>query len=306
MGRIEDSKRSRAERPRRISRRATVYWVIVTFLPILGGCTGNPFGQDEISIGRRQISGRVVLSDGSSPKGVYVWLQGYDLTTQTDENGDFQVLLPLQPKQEGVSGQIEQDTLYFYLANYLLETAAVMIVKGEFLYSRAAVDKDGNAGTMEMRRFLRIITDVEPSVVQSNFSELIAVRTTLQAETNCATVGIPKIPGVDRQSDEGPLGAILLRKLSTDEIQIVEAYPDEEGSAVVRVCSNPFFTTLRFDATTVQLSAGEYEVIPYLWVNPEGVPARLLEIASLPFNGLDANYLNKPMRREGGRFEVRN
>lgn len=51
--------------------------------------------------------------------------------------------------------------------------------------------------------------------------------------------------------------------------------------------------------------AGQYEVIPYLLVEPEGVPQALLCKIGLQVNALDANYLAKTMRRQDGRFEIK-
>ncbi|MFQ5632252.1 MAG: hypothetical protein ACE5I1_26070 [bacterium] len=52
--------------------------------------------------------------------------------------------------------------------------------------------------------------------------------------------------------------------------------------------------------------AGEYEIIPYLLVQPEDVPQKMLDKLGRDVDMLATTYLNKPMRREGGRFVRRN
>lgn len=281
--------------------------LVVIFLSLFFGCTANPFGKDKIISDKSQITGRVILNDRANPEGVYVWLKGYNLVTQTNQNGDFEIRLPPQPNQGTRGSAIEQDTLYFYLANYLIETAEVMISEGKFLYLHGDIDKNGQVrGPIVLRRFLQIRTKVSPQIVQVNYTGNILVETQLQADINCASIGIPKINQVDRRSPDGPLGAIFVKSLDTGKVHIVRYDSSAEGNFMVTVCQNPVIRDLKFDFSNFQFSPGKYEVIPYLLVNPEAVPQKLLEIVSLPFNDLNSNYLHKPIRREDGRLEVRN
>ncbi|MFQ5752551.1 MAG: hypothetical protein ACE5HI_11190 [bacterium] len=281
--------------------------IIGLFLPLFYSCTGNPFGGDEISGGRRQISGQVILNDGASPEGVFLWLAGYNIGTYTNQNGDFQVLLPPQNKQVGVTGTVEQDTLYFYLANYLLETAYVTIAEGEFLYDRGDIDKNGQVrGPIVMQRFLRISTQVTPPVVQADSSMIIKVETHLQAEIACAEVGVPLIDHIDRHSPYRPLGAILLKNLDTNEVFTVRADSNAVGNYIENVCSTPVKLDLQFEFTQALLPAGQYQVVPYLFVNPEDVPGRLLDKLGFSVNSLNRHYFQKPMRRKDGQFVVSN
>ena len=288
----------------------TYEFLIVALLVFFCSCTSNPFDDSTVDIDKKQITGMVTLSDGASPQGVYVWLKGYDLATQTDEQGNFSVRLPAQRNQGIASGSIESDTLYFYLDNYLLETAVVKILDGEFIFGRDDIDGNGNVdGLVEMRRFLQISTSVDPPVVSANFAGSVLVEARIWALINCAKVRIPKATG-DRQSQDGPLGAVLFKKVNSEEFFAFEANPntepDEEPNWVFTVCSDPSIRSLELSFSENPLPSGEYEVIPFIMVNPVNVPNRLLEIANLPFNELGAAYLKKPMRREDGRFRVIN
>jgi len=151
---------------------------VLIFLSWLFHCTELPFGDNKISAGHQQISGRVELNDGASPEHVYVWLSGLDIATWTDEAGKFTVKLP--PKSiQPVSGTFR---LYYYLANYLLAWSEVVIREGEFLYSQGDINNKGELYIPKvMQRFLRISTSVSPASVSENYAYTINVSTTLQA-----------------------------------------------------------------------------------------------------------------------------
>ena len=69
---------------------------------------------------------------------------------------------------------------------------------------------------------------------------------------------------------------------------------------------NPVIRRLTFTLSEVLLPPGQYEAIPYLLVDPKGVPQPLLAKLGESVNELSASYLSKPMRREGGGFKVMN
>ncbi|MCI0698440.1 hypothetical protein L0337_41385 [candidate division KSB1 bacterium] len=96
-------------------------------LLVVGGCTSNPFGGDEITGGNRQISGNLILKDKSSPESVYVWLEGFGLNAWTNNRGEFKINLP-PPASQGPAGGVDGVfALYFYLANYSLQSTTVIV-----------------------------------------------------------------------------------------------------------------------------------------------------------------------------------
>lgn len=278
--------------------------VAAVFAAVLGSCSENPFGGDKISSGERLLTGRVALQDGSTPEGVFVWLQGVNLSTFTDEKGEFKILLPPEPGSPA-PGTIQTDTVFFYLANYWLESASVVIAEGEFLFGREDVTDDGEIrGPVVMRRFLKIKTDVQPGAIALNSSEPIEVTVSLQGEVGCAVVVNPGIVVKDKFLEVDTLGAILLRGIESGKVFVYRSNPGADGNEQLRVCEEPVRRKLTFDLTSMPLPAGDYEVIPYLSVNPKGVPRELLEKLGFHVNNLGADYLKKPMRREDGHLKV--
>jgi len=273
------------------------------YLASLSGCVENPFGEDKISPGSRQISGSVQLHDGSSPEGVYVWLESFNIGTYTDENGRFQVTLP-PPRSEGTPGGVSGVfDLYFYLANYRLTSSRVIVGNGTFTYAKGDINKDGELiGPKILTRFLNISTQVTPPVIGGDSDSTayvkIYVKITLQATIDTVTVVFPRLA-------KDLVGHVFLRKLDSDEVYILTTnsvgYVTNSAELIGR---SPYNRTMVFDLRPGAFSQGDYEVIPYLLVKHEIIPKELLESLGPNVEELGPNYLKIPFKREGGHFEV--
>jgi len=276
-------------------------WLLLSlmFLVILFNCTELPFGENKISSGHRQISGMVELHDGGSPEGVYVWLSGFDIGAYTDESGNFKLTLPPKSGQGSAGGSSGTFDLYFYLANYLISSSPVVVRDGEFVYSSGDINSKGKLYLPKvMRRFLRINTSVNPSSVALNYTNPIEVKVTLEATIDSATVIIPG-------SVDGMLGAVLVKKIDSHEVFIYEAVPGSSTRAKIMVPLLSTSLSMTFNLVMKPLQPGKYEVIPYLLMAHETIPAGLIESIGQDVKKLNSNYLKIPFRREGGGFEVK-
>ena len=94
--------------------------LLVIFNSLLLGvkCTENPFDNED-KILANSIMGKVELSDQQSPDNVHVWFKAFNISTRTDENGNFELKLPTETKQSG-GGLDGIYSLYFYVANYVV------------------------------------------------------------------------------------------------------------------------------------------------------------------------------------------
>ena len=149
-----------------------IFLLLSTF--IFFACTGNPFSDDEISPGNRQISGKVEVSGNQNPEGVYVWLEGFNIGTRTDEQGCFQLTLPMPASQggsaEGVAGAFN---LYYYVANFNLESTRVLTRNGSFVYSQGDINSKGELNNPKfLFQNLQIRTRVTPSSLSSDDFQL--------------------------------------------------------------------------------------------------------------------------------------
>ncbi|MDQ7065264.1 MAG: hypothetical protein Q9P90_13595 [candidate division KSB1 bacterium] len=146
-------------------------WLAFWLGLFIAGCTENPFFKDDsISQPHRTIAGSVRLSDGLSPDGVFIWLEGHDLTATTDTHGRFSLTLPPPVTQAGDAYPDGVFRVFYFLANYYLETARVKIRKGEFLRAQADVTAKGElAPDKILQKFLRIEVTVGPNEIKAIF-----------------------------------------------------------------------------------------------------------------------------------------
>ena len=262
------------------------------------GCTSNPFGDDKIAEEKRQITGVVRLGDQGSPKDVYVWMAGFNLSAYTDDQGQFQLTLPPKGSQGTPGGVNGFFNIYPFLANYSLDSAQTVIQNGVFVYSKGDIDKDGRlAASRVLRRFLRISTAVSPARVPKSFAGRIGVTVTLEATNDSATVIFPNALG-------GLLGAVLFKRTGTEDISIFQTSPGAGARDIELIGRAPKSRTTVFNLVQVPLLPGQYEVIPYLLIRHEKLPKDLLPSLASNVEALSPDYAKLPIRREGGLFEV--
>ena len=104
-----------------------------------------------------------VLQFSENHSEIYVWLEGTELITQTDENGDFKMPLPT-PSEQG-TGSIVTGTykLYFYLANYRLEYVTIELLNGEVVEDLSTISKEGELKRIvSLKNILTLDTKISP------------------------------------------------------------------------------------------------------------------------------------------------
>ena len=73
-----------------------IFTLLLTILYF--GCTHNPFFSDEISTNEKfSFSGNAQLPFTTNHSDILVYIEGLDVLTKTDQNGDFKVEMPLEP-----------------------------------------------------------------------------------------------------------------------------------------------------------------------------------------------------------------
>ncbi|MCD4664781.1 MAG: carboxypeptidase-like regulatory domain-containing protein, partial [Bacteroidales bacterium] len=152
----------------------TIYYILLLFGVVflfLFECTHNPFENTKITIDEKIISGKVELSDHSKPNGVYVWLEGFDIGTWTDAHGNFEISLPhARTQSDGrITGTYK---LFFFLANYQLDSSFVVIRNGELQLSHGDINESGQLKRPKfLKKILKIETFVSPTSVAENNEE---------------------------------------------------------------------------------------------------------------------------------------
>lgn len=275
--------------------RILVLLLLAAGFVILPGCTSNPFGSNKISEGKRAMSGTVRLADQSNSKDIFVWMNGFKISTLTDENGEFTLNLPSQGGNGKVSGVF---AVYFYMANYALDSAQVVVQNGEFLYSRGDLDKNGHVvSTKSLRRFLEINAEVAPATVEQDFNFRIGVVSRLRALVDSCTVIFPGSVG-------DLLGAVFFKNIATGEIVTFQSVPGSHIRDVAIVGRTITERVMAFELSQIILAPGQYEVIPQVLVRHQALPPGLIESIGPGVEEINPNYLKIPFRRTNGKFEV--
>ena len=276
--------------------KTVVLWIgagffLVALILMDSACTWNPFGNDDISGGHRSINGRVHLRDGGQPEGIYVWMEEFQVGTYTDEDGHFTLTLPSRSSQNQGASLNGIFSVFYFLANYALDSTEVIVRDGEFLYNRGDVNKDGRIVVEKtLKRFLQIKTEVNPSSVATNYANTIQVDVTLQA-SDTATVIVPS-------SINGKLGSVLLKNISTGEVIIYQFISQDQGQYKLLVGKLIKKIDMTFNLVFTPLTPGTYDVVPYLLIAHQEIPSGLINSISQNAQKLCQDYLKMPFQRE--------
>ncbi|MCR4439509.1 MAG: hypothetical protein QHJ34_15980 [bacterium] len=273
-------------------------------------CTHNPFGDDQIEAPGAEIRGQVLLQDGSSPEGVYVWLEHFAAGTWTDGRGEFRLFLSTTGAQAG-TGVTGSFRLFFYLGNYALRTAEVVLRNGMIVPGYGDIDAEGALRRpVILPRLLSVTTEVQPDsfppavggdVSPGSFQgTTIVVTVTLRADMDSLPVLLP-----NRRA--GPAALLLIRGL--DPGSNVQLIPQESLGALLAPLVPDTITpegrswSGGFYLAKGALPAGRYEVVPYVLVPQSSLPDELL--ASLGVTSTPGvSYLKLPFKRRQGVLTV--
>ena len=278
--------------------------ILVTFF-FFSGCTENVLDNQSISSPKNQISGTVKLNQRENAEGIYVWLEGLNIGQMTDENGEFKLEIPqflLQEYQSRLTGVFN---LYYYSANFNLESTQLFFRNGSLASHQDVISGDGELRKPQVvLQNLRIKTLVVPESVSSaevvqgelrRQSIVVILKVTLQALLGPLTIKFPTAVG-------NLISPVIFRNVNTDEVVILESrIAGLSVGDVLTLREGPVSRYLIIELLSHQLSKGEYEVIPYLLID-QSLPQGLLESLGENVEELGPNYLKMPILRETSRF----
>ena len=270
----------------------------VTLLLFMAGCSKNPFFEDKkIGSNKREISGTVQLSDQSTPDNVFVWLEGFNLSTRTDSLGKFTLTLPTPAAQPG-GGLDGIFKLYFYVANYDLSSAQVVVHGGQLESADSDLDDKGELKTTQtLSRRLRIQVAVTPSAISAIDSVGIDIAVILQADHEPVVVRFPKMLGNN-------IAAIFLRDIdpANNYMRMIDNAGYLTKVETVGTKSREWHMIINYSLS--MFPVGEYEVIPYLFIEQENIPAELSAALGTGIEDFSESYLKIPFKRQGGRLTI--
>ena len=272
------------------------YTLLVITVLTLCTCTKNPFHNNGSVSDHYSIKGSVELDDGENPESLYVWLEIINIGTWTDTTGKFSLSLPSTESAEG--GQNGQFSLYAYAANYQHASTIVTVLDGQFVPGEDGLDDKGNLRTpLTLDKRLQISTAVKPSILELPANQTVEVTVTLNP--------------LDQQLTVQSRRAIVNRATAYTGLFIVNengevAHKEDIESA--RMAEEPIGIDVKtwvisMDASSSNLSPGEYSVVPYMLVKSD-VPLGLLESMGKELLEFSADYLHLPMKRKDGTITI--
>ena len=264
----------------------------------LTGCEKSPIGTSRIQPDNfLQLEGQIGLSAEDSPAGVYVWLEGTPIRTHTDERGRFSIQLSRVTNADlPLRGAFR---LFFFVANYRIDFANVLIQDGKFLYNRGDVDARGRiTRPKQLKKLLSVKVAVSPEAVNEDVQQLIQIRLALAAIDDSVTVIFPKMAG-------SFLGAVLFHHLDTDSVYAEISDIDFQNAITLKIGQEEQEWIVQIDYLPGMFPIGRYRVVPYFLIQQEDLPSGLLESIDARVSQFGPAYLKYPLKRREAILEIR-
>jgi len=268
-------------------------------LALLLYCSENPFSDDhlEYSDGTR-LRGKVILSDGSTPDQVYVWMKELNFGTYTTESGEFNLILPSANAQPG-GGYNDTCNVYFYNGNYQFERVQIILLDGKIQLNQKTVDSKGNLkNSIHLNKLLSIRTVAEPDSVNQSNGGWIKLQVYLLPLVDSVLIQTFK-----HQRDANMFTNVYFKDVSksNDEAVFWRASLLFRTYAIKK--SETWYLNVNNDS--LKLAPGTYDVIPYIKIIQDHFPNEMLQsIGENPHN-YDTSYLNIPFKEDTGQLIIR-
>ncbi|MEA1986270.1 MAG: hypothetical protein U9N76_02120 [Candidatus Marinimicrobia bacterium] len=289
-------------------------------------CTSNPFW-DNNDIKEKSITGKIILSDNSDSKdGIFVWLEGFDLSTYTDENGNFKIIIP-PPESQGNSNGLSGDfKLYFWLSNYEIKYATIPFSNGKFSAIQNYINRDGEfQNDVNLQKILSIsitTTNANNNGIGTDvFKNGDILNLNVQLNSTCnsnKSINTYKY-FLPRNTGEIPTGVIFESLSNPDknkQIRIISAglnnesfypysqieynYEFEFVDDSIRQVSTTYSRTFK----SHYISSGKYKIYTYILFPHDELPEELTNNLDENLFHIDAGYYKIPMKRDDVIIEI--
>lgn len=259
-------------------------------------CTSNPIFDDKINNKEKlSVEGQVFLNGDGDNSGVYVWFDGLNYSVYTDSTGFYKFELPpanLQPGG-GISGIFK---IYYYVNNYKIDSASTLIINGEFQYGNGNIEPDGTIRPKVLKKLLEIETILIPDRISNISKDTLDIRINLNPLVDTLIVfSLQRASGQTScifiiQKDDPPEKSILLQGAGT--------YLTSQTLTVTTEWRILYVFPVGF------FSLGEYDFIPYIIIEQEGVPKGLLDSIDPNLQNFSYEYLKTPTKQSFGKLVV--
>lgn len=262
----------------------------------IASCIENPFVKNNINEDKNRILfGKVILDDESNHSDIFIWLEQFNLSTRSDENGNFKFTIPAKSETHPGGGFTGYVSIYYYVANYKLASSRVFVFDGNFKYDDSDLNENGEIqNTIILKKRINIITHVSPNQFEASYNDSVILSATLKVEEN------ETIQAGTLKNRYGEWTGIFIKSLSEPDKDI---YRVINGGLREDVITDERTWEIKLPFVDLNLSSGLYEIIPYVII-VENLPTGLIESLGDGVRSYTENYFNYPIRVETASLQI--
>ena len=277
--------------------------IVTLCITILIGCTENPFSDPPV-VGTSQLSGTVLLSHDFDNSGVYVWIEQIEISAYTNSDGDFLITIP-PPASQGGGGGIDGDlTMYFYLANYKLDSARVSFLRGVPVVSKGDLNEEGDvARIIKLSKLLNVELSFLKKSISMSSSDSLRIKITLTSPQIEPVASVMAKANTREYTPPSP--AFFIKKFDSEESIFKMndiGYHVELVNFINKSVTVIYDMAVGFSAG--ELPTGTYEVIPFVKVRDVNPPLALLNSLGEHVLEYHPDYLKLPFKRSSEKINL--
>ena len=229
-----------------------------------------------------KITGKVITENNQTNVPVSVWLETFDLYTTTDSVGYFSISINNSQTSYGsMNGPVN---LYLYIHNYELDSVTVYFTNGMFSKEQTDFSEDGELlNPVEMKKILsgEVILHFNKNSIQTRDT----LRVSFNLETHSA-VSIDTYKYILQEDGSDFHSGLFFRSLTDNETVTIYRFTgtNQFGNSVDDQLRNLAYEkdesitwTYYLLSDSLNLSSGDYEVLPYLLIRHDQIPIGLIE-----------------------------
>jgi hypothetical protein len=277
---------------------------VISFVYV--SCTDNPFFTDkEFWSDKLVVRGNVELNNSSDNSGVYVWLEGLNASTYTKSDGQFELKLPSPASLPGgATAWNGVYNLYYYLANYEYEFSSVLIRNGKVEYGNNDVDISGNIkDRIQLMELLGIKTTISPCSTRVNYVRRQKIEVSFT--TYDKSVFVETFVPVNDWS-----GCIIFKNIDDPYSLSIFVLANSNEFKTIKISGSEVLNMKLgggevWDIEPIPAESGDYEIVPFVLIEQEGLPEELLLSLSKYYKVFSSEYLKIPFKWEADTFKVK-
>lgn len=258
-------------------------------------CTKSPLSESS-KISSNTITGTVELSDGSIPGKVLVWFRIFDIGTRTDEQGQFSLTIP-QPSEQPAGGLDGVFYLYFYMANYQVDSVSVAIFNGNIQASTEGITGNGELeDPVELTKILSIRANMNKHNLLDTVQDTVRIVYTVRALGDPVEISA----GFSNPAFQGDPQYLIgfVRNIDPEVDFCLGVYREDRGhrTALFEIDEQPTdLLPLEIIVTPGTYAPGDYKIIPDIQVHQENIPKGLLETLKTGSQNTCDDFFNVPL-----------